>query len=387
MNTPIRIGIVGLGQRGLQHLKTLWKLQEEGAARVTALCDAFPDNLSEEKIRRYVPGYSQAGVATHTDFDRLMREHPADALYFAVPPGLHDGQVVRAAEAGIHIFAEKPMSLYLDEAKEMDAAIRKAGVISAVGFQLRYDSLNEAARQFLSGKRIVMITMVSHGTLESHSVKHTHTEALGGPSHRVWTASAAWSGTSVVEAGIHQTDLMRFWAGDIAWVQAAYVPRDPQDIEDGKDNPYGYAVTYGFRSGAVGTLLMSRLRRTFHQDGYQIVLWDHGHLKVEGNDLVAYTYEGPDPPPQPPAPSQVRHALPAPPRNDATEALNRAFVNALRQGNTAGFRATFGDSMNSLSAVLAANASHDLGGQRIDLADFLQSPEYAPFRTKPAGRS
>ena len=383
MDAPLRIGIVGLGQRGLQHLKALIRLQAEGAVRVIALCDAFADNLAEDKIRRFVPDYAQGDIALHTDFDRLMDRGGVDALYFAIPPTLHEGQLLKATRAGIHIFAEKPMSLYLDEAKEMDAAIRTAGVISTVGFQMRYDAWNCAAGRFLDGKRIVMMNMVSHGTLESHSVKHTHTERLGGPGHRVWTASAAWSGGTLVEAGIHQTDLMRFWAGDIAWVQAAYIPRHPEDIVDGKDNPYGYAVTYGFHCGAVGTLTLSRLRKTSHQDGYQIVLWDHGHLKFEADGPVAYTDEGSDPSGRPPDPGRVRRALPTRPRNDATDDLNRAFVGAVRQGDPSILRSTFGSSMNSLAAVLGANASHALEGRRIDLHRFLESPEYEALRRKP----
>jgi predicted dehydrogenase len=265
----------------------------------------------------------------------------------------------------------------------MDAAIRAAGVISAVGFQMRYDAWNQEVARFLGGRRLVMMNMISHGTLESHSVKHTHTERLGGPGHRVWTASAAWSGGTVVEAGIHQTDLMRFWAGDIAWVQAAYVPRDPGDIEDGKDNPYGYAVTYGFECGAVGTLLLSRLRKTHHQDGYQIVLWDHGHLKMEAEGPVAYTDEESDSSAGPVDPARVRRPIPVPPRNDATADLNRAFVRAVRERNPSVLRSTFETGMNSLAAVLAANASHLLQGRRIDLRSFATSPEYGPHREKP----
>ena len=40
IQTPPRISIVGLGQRGLQHLSLLWKLQSEGLVQITALVDA-----------------------------------------------------------------------------------------------------------------------------------------------------------------------------------------------------------------------------------------------------------------------------------------------------------------------------------------------------------
>ena len=78
-----------------------------------------------------------------------------------------------------------------------------------------------------------MTTMMVNGALEGHSVKHTKTETLGGPTNRVWTANYEWSGATVVEGGIHQTDLMRYWFGDISWVEASYIHRDPSDIVDG----------------------------------------------------------------------------------------------------------------------------------------------------------
>ena len=53
MSQPIRVAIIGLGQRGLQHLSALWRLQGEGLVRIAALIDAFEDNLSEAKIRSY----------------------------------------------------------------------------------------------------------------------------------------------------------------------------------------------------------------------------------------------------------------------------------------------------------------------------------------------
>lgn len=371
-----------MGQRGLQHLKVLWSLQEEGIAKVVALGDASEENLVEGKVAQYVPGFRVGRIKRCTDFDTLLEVAQPDAVYFCIPPGLHQGQIVRAAGAGVHIFAEKPMSLFLDEAVEMEEAIRSAGVISTVGFQRRYEAQSEAAHAFLAGKRMVMATLVSEGALESHSVKHTRTDGLGGPADKVWAKNFAWSGSTVVEAGIHQTDLMRYWCGDIAWTQAAYVPRDLEDIEDGGDNPFAYTVTYGFKGGGVGNLLMSRLRKVFRNDGYEIVIWDHGHLKVEGTEVVAYYYDGPYPPKARPAATEIRHPLAGPAERDSTEAIGRAFVEAVANRDESGLRSTFASSMNSLAAVLAANVSHERGGERIDLEQFLTAAVYASYRKK-----
>ena len=386
MSQPIRVAILGLGQRGLQHLKALWKLQSEGLAKIAALIDVFEDNLAEPKIQKYVDGFEVDGIYTSSDFGETLEALSLDAIYFALPPGVHDGEIIQAANAGVHIFAEKPMSLYLNEAVEMECVIQANGVISTAGFQQRYDSRYEAVHEFLADKQPVMSTFIANGALEGHSIKHTKTETLGGPDNRVWTANYEWSGATVVEGGIHQTDLMRYWFGDISWVEASYIHRDASDIVDGGDNPYAYSVRYGFDCGCIANLILSRLRQTFYNDGYESILWTHGHLKFEGNDVVAYYYDGPYPPAQTPSTEAVRHLLPTSPHVDPTEQISRAFLDAIRKGNSDQLRSTFTSSMNSLAAVLGANASDQLDGERIYLKDFLVNAKYDRFRQKPTNR-
>lgn len=382
MSQPTRVGIIGLGQRGLQHLNALWQLQSEGLVEIAALIDAFEDNLAETKIQGYVDGFQIDGIHTSTDFGETLAELSLDAIYFALPPGVHNGEIIQAANAGVHIFAEKPMSLYLNEAIEMERVIRENGVISTAGFQQRYDSRYEAVHDFLADKQPVMTTIIGNGSLEGHSIKHTKTETLGGPANRVWTANYEWSGATVVEGGIHQTDLMRYWFGDISWVEANYIHRDPSDIVDGGDNPYAYSVRYGFECGCIANLILSRLRQTYYSDGYESILWTHGHLKFEGNEVVAYYYNGPYPPAQTPSEESVRHPLPASPRVDPTEQISRAFLKAIETNDSDQLRSTFASSMNSLAAVLGANASDQLNGERIYLNDFLADAKYDCFRRK-----
>ncbi len=380
--TTVSIAVVGLGQRGLQHLNALWQLDE---ARIVALCDPFAGNLAENKIQQFVEGFSLDGIRTYGTFADLLTAGGFDAIYFAIPPSLHRGELLQAAQAGIHLFAEKPVSLFLDEMLEMERTIREAGIISTVGFQQRHDNWHIGIRNFLADKRLLMMTYVVNSTLESHSTKHTHTETVGGPQNRVWTANRAWSGSTVVEAGIHQTDLMRFWAGDIAWTEARYIQRAADDIEDGGDNPDAYSVTYGFESGAIAHLIMSRLRKTFWGDNYHDIMWDRGHLKTDdGNGPVAYYYDGPYPPPEGKVDSTaLGHDLDLGPRNNTTLEIARAFVTAVGTKSEDPLLNTFTSSLNSHAAVLGANISDQLDGQRINLKDLLHSDEYREFRKKP----
>lgn len=373
----LRIGLLGLGQRGLQHLNALWKLQANGLCQVVALGDKFVDNLEQAKIQSFVDGFALQGVTespiqTSTNFTTLL-DAELDALYICLPPNVHNGEVIAAAQAGIHLFVEKPMSLSLSEALAMERAIAKAGVLSCVGFQQRFDVRHEAVHQYLHDKEAVMATYTMHAPFEGHNVKHTHTEEEGGPTNRVWTANKAWSGMTVVEGGIHPLDLWRYWFGDVVWVQATYNHRPDAAVQDGWDNPYAYSALFGFENGVVGNMRLSRLRKVFAAHSEHQVLCTESRLDLDGRDLVEYAYRGDYPPTEQPTPAQTRRLIDLSAPRDTTLEIARAFVTAVAQNDPSLIRSPFSDAMNSLAAVLGANVSDERNGERVVIADLLET--------------
>ena len=276
MAGPLRVGLVGVGQRGLQHISAMVQMQKDEIVQITALADPYPENLADSKIAGYDPDYSSSGIKIFDSADGMIESGLVDAIWFVIPPNQHKGEIERAAEREIAIFAEKPQSLFLDDIISQDAAITKAGVPSTVGFQMRHDRGYTDIATYLSDKWVAAMTMISEAGVENHGVKHTRTEEQGGPANRVWTANRAWSGTSVVEAGIHQTDIMRYWShDDVEWVRATYTNRPAELQETEGDNPIAYTVTYGMKKGggAVGgssTINNQDYRRESFELGYDI---------------------------------------------------------------------------------------------------------------------
>ncbi|MDE0197045.1 MAG: Gfo/Idh/MocA family oxidoreductase [Caldilineaceae bacterium] len=383
MTQPVRVALMGLGQRGLQHLKSLWALQAQGAVRLTALADAFTANLAADKISSYVEGYRPDGIVHTTSFEELLSQDQ-EVLYVCIPPNVHSGEVVRAAQAGLHLFVEKPMSLYLDEAMEMEAAIDQAGVLSTAGFQQRFDCRHEAVHShLLKGRRPLMASYTYHGPLEGHNVKHHQTELHGGPGNRVWTANRAWSGMTVVEGGIHLLDLWRYWFGDVEWVQAHYQHRPVDEVINSADNPYTYSALFGFAGGAVGTMTLSRLRRVYADFMDHQVLWTEGRAEICWEGVTIYEYDGPYPPSQPPPQGAVTKTLFEGRGGDDTFAISKVFIRAIAENRPELIRSPFGDAMNSLAAVIGANVSDELGGERVDVDQLLSADRFAAFRQKP----
>ena len=371
MTTAVRVGVVGLGQRGLQHLAALVRLQTEGRALVTTLCDSVPANLEWAKLKRFVPDLDVNSVLCTAHFDTVLESDRCDVLFIAIPPSLHRDEVVRAARAGLHLMVEKPMSLDLAQARAMQDAISAAGVLSCCGFQQRFDPRHEAVHRYVQDRRVVLATYAFHTALERHDAKHADTASHGGPRNRVWAANRAWSGTTVVEGGIHPLDLWRYWCGDVDWVQAAYVPRAEEDIVDQADNPYAYSVQFGFANGAVGNLVLSRLRRVYNLLADHRLFCTESQIEIQADAVTAFRYEGTCPPPVEPARAAVARTLWSGPAAEGTYEFGKAFVRAVAEDDCSLIRSPFADGMNSLAAVLAANESHAKGGLRIHLVDWI----------------
>src|SRR6187551_2275610 len=62
------------------------------------------------------------GVAAHASFDELLGDPNVDLVDICLPPALHADAVIRALEAGKHVFCEKPMALKLADCERMSAA-------------------------------------------------------------------------------------------------------------------------------------------------------------------------------------------------------------------------------------------------------------------------
>ena len=388
MAGPLRVGLVGVGQRGLQHMQALTGMQTDEIVQITAMADPYPENLEESKISSFVDGYSPVGIKMFDSADAMIESGLVDAIWFVIPPNQHKGEIERAAVREIAIFAEKPQSLFLDDIISQDAAITKAGVPSTVGFQMRHDRGYTDIAAYLSDKWVAAMTMIAEGGVEGHGVKHTRTEEQGGPANRVWTANRAWSGTSVVEAGIHQTDIMRYWTNDdVDWVRAVYTER-PAELHDTEgDNPIAYTVTYGMKKGGVANLLFTKPARSYYNGRFDYIVHTHGTIKLE-DDFVDYRFDGDWPPAEKPTDADVRHVISKGPHNTAmgdesTLSIGEAFASSIVESKPENRLNSCNSSINSLASVLAANISNDLDGEKIVIDEFINDDKYAKYRVNP----
>ena len=391
------VALVGVGQRGLQHLKALSDLKDEELVSIQALVDPFKENLDNNKIKSYVSNYDEKGVKYFTEFNEMIESVDVDAIWFVIPPNQHKNEIIYAAEKGVAIFAEKPQSLFLDEVFPMAEAIEKNNVPSICGFQMEYDTWYSKVRDYLSDKEVASIMMVNCGAVETHGVKHTVISKNEGPQDRIWTADRKWSGTSMVEAGIHQTDLMRFWTNDeIEWVTANYVER-PMHLQDKEgDNPIAYHVSYGLKKGGIANLTLTKPAGVFFMERYDYILTTQSMIKFE-NDLKVYGVDNNDydislgrkhfKNNNIYKKEEIEKVIATGPHNDPmglinTKKISENFIKSIIEDRPELRNNSFRTSINSLSSVLAANVSASMDGKKINIEEFESSIKYSKYRKK-----
>jgi predicted dehydrogenase len=72
------------------------------------------------------------------DYGAILADPGVDAVVLATPHSMHGAQVVAAAAAGKHVFCEKPFTLTKEQAEDAVAAVKKAGVTLALGYNRRF---------------------------------------------------------------------------------------------------------------------------------------------------------------------------------------------------------------------------------------------------------
>src|SRR5689334_7245333 len=124
---PVRTGFIGAGGIAGAHMKALSQIDD---VQLAAFCDV-------DAARAETAARSHNGTA-YADHVQMLDAEKLDAVYVCVPPHAHAGQEQELAARGIPFFVEKPIANTLATAQEIEEAVQRANVITAVGYHWRY---------------------------------------------------------------------------------------------------------------------------------------------------------------------------------------------------------------------------------------------------------
>ena len=159
------------------HLSGLMQLPN---ASLYAVCDIDPDGVGELADR--------TGSLAHTSFEEVLDDPHVDAIDLVTPPFLHAEQTISAAQAGKHVYCEKPMAHSLSEAIAMVEAHREAGTTLMVGESYVFHHPIVAARAVIDNGDIGDVIHIRE-TKGPWIMKPEEAARLSGMSHE---ANATW---------------------------------------------------------------------------------------------------------------------------------------------------------------------------------------------------
>jgi inositol 2-dehydrogenase len=139
---PLGVAVAGLGRIGVVHTEIL-SYRVEGA-RLVAVTDVV------EKLARTTG--EKFKVKYYTDYDKLLSDPEVEAVFVATPTYLHHDMIVKAFEAGKHVFTEKPITVTVEEAVNVVRKAEKHGLKLMVGYMRRFDdAYMEAMKRIREG--------------------------------------------------------------------------------------------------------------------------------------------------------------------------------------------------------------------------------------------
>jgi predicted dehydrogenase len=193
----LRVGVVGVGWAGRQHLAAYEALPGVEVAAIAAL---------EASARGDVA--ARFGVEHHVDrWEDLLEIDGLDAVSVAAPTFLHAPVAIAALERGLHVLCEKPLARTVDEGAAMVQAARRAGRVLDVAFNKRQRGDVRKLREIVAAGRL--------GT--PYYAKTWWMRGRGIPGLGSWfTSHELAGGGPLLDIGVHVLDYALFVLGNPA---------------------------------------------------------------------------------------------------------------------------------------------------------------------------
>jgi len=265
----IHFGVIGAGRIGKIHIENL--MHRISGSDVVAISDIFEEELSK------VSDQFNIDFST-TDYQEILKQKSVDAVVICSPTDTHAQIIQDAAEAGKHIFCEKPIDLTLQKIRKTIEVVKKNKVKFQVGFNRRFDPNFKKVHDISRSGKIG----------QPHILKITSRDSSPPPAEYIRT-----SGGMFLDMSIHDFDMARYLIGsEVTEVYAkGKVLVDPVFKKEGD---FDTAITIlNFENGAIGTIDNTR-KAVYGYDQRVEVFGSEGMVTVKNNTHDNHIYYNTD---------------------------------------------------------------------------------------------
>jgi predicted dehydrogenase len=212
------------------------------SVELVAFCDV---NL--ERAKNLASQYGKSGAVFYSRAEEMLRNTVLDAVYFCLPPFAH-GAEFEAIDRGISFFIEKPVNLYLEQAREIASAVERRKVLTSVGYMNRYRKGVQRVKELLKQDPPILV----FGGWIGQTPRLTPEAAIYN-----WWIVKEKSGGQFHEQVTHTVDLVRFLCGEIVEVHAYPAKGFNKGVSPNYNIEDASAVNIRLENGAVGSLWAS----------------------------------------------------------------------------------------------------------------------------------
>lgn len=275
--------IIGCGYIAKKHLDVIAKMNH---LKLHSLCDINPQKTKEaEKSFLEASETKQDHQIKHyTEIDEVLKNNEIDVVIITTISHLHASLAKKALLAGKHVILEKPMSLSLEEGKELCQLSKDKKKILLICHQLRYRPLFQQIKKLLDegtlGKPYLGVV-----SIQIHrSEKYYETAS--------WRGTWDLDGGMLMNQGIHLIDLLQWFLGDVdsvfGEISKGKIKKETEDCAVG-------IVT--FKNNALGVIEANTV--TLPKNiGYSISLFcENGTISIDGpsfNNIRRWYIQGRD---------------------------------------------------------------------------------------------
>ena len=257
MVEELRLGLIGAGRIGRVHAANL--AQRVPGARLVAVADVFGD-AARALAREY-------SLDAYDDHRPLLERGDVDAVVVCSSTDTHAPMITAAAQAGKHIFCEKPIALDLARIDDALGAVADAGVTLQVGFNRRFDAGFGAVRQAVIAGKVGRPEMVRITSRDPEPPPIGYVRVSGG---------------IFLDMTIHDFDMARFLVGEeVVEVSAAGAVLVDPAIGSAGDIDTA-VVTLRYASGALGVIENSR--RAVYGYDQRVEVFGSAGMVAAGNE-------------------------------------------------------------------------------------------------------
>ncbi|MEP3275452.1 MAG: Gfo/Idh/MocA family oxidoreductase [Stappiaceae bacterium] len=201
----LNVAIAGFGWWG-KHIAD--RLGKHSEFQIQCIVEPFEQNH---------PAIRNENLTPLTDLSEALANETIDAVILTTPNPVHEEHVTACAQAGKHVFCEKPLGLNAASARRSVAAVKSAGVQLGIGHERRFEPALVALKKAIEAGEF--------GTIMHAEAAFSHDKLIGVPAGNWRTSKSVSPAAGMTAMGIHLTDLLISFFGRIKTVQAITADR------------------------------------------------------------------------------------------------------------------------------------------------------------------